>query len=364
MKGRAYTVVILAAALFIISVSSAPGQLTIRTIDVAGDSISKGFNAGSAFPCANADQENYNWLTSNTHGNFFCTAGSENVFSFAERLECDFGTNVFTANPNHAASGARMLSDFVNQANGIKTFLAGEPAPRLAAVFLGHNDNCSGTLTKSNTSCSSPDLDPGNYCRTKPGAFEREFRKGLEILMSVPNTRIGVVAPVRVSQLCNFGAKSNCQGAGNCQFLWGSVSICGSLTRDCSSTRIIDAYTTVKAYRDILMQVTAEYAAIPEGGNSRLVLIGGEMVGGATKAQGTTFLFTDGPWVYKFNADQLSCCDCFHPSATGQDALAKLMKNGLDCSRLQPCCKDTGDALTDGKCGRTETKRFYYRGLF
>src|SRR5207248_1738936 len=69
--------------------------------------------------------------------------------------------------------------------------------------------------------------------------------------------------------------------------------------------------------------------------------LGGEMVGGAAKAQGTTFLFTDGPWVYKFNADQLSCCDCFHPSATGQDALAKLMKNGLSCSRLQPCCKDT-----------------------
>ena len=57
MKEKAYAV-ILAVALLFITVSAAHGQLTIRTIDVAGDSISKGFNAGSAFPCANADQEN------------------------------------------------------------------------------------------------------------------------------------------------------------------------------------------------------------------------------------------------------------------------------------------------------------------
>ncbi len=234
----------------------------------------------------------------------------------------------------------------------------------LAVVFLGHNDNCSGVATKSNASCSSTDLDPANYCKTKPDSFERELRKGLDVLISIGNTRVGVMAPVRVSQLCNFGSKSNCQLAGSCQFLWGVVSICTSLTKDCSSTRVIDSYTTMKAYHDILQSVTAEYAAIPDFGTSPVVTIGGETVGGGVKAVGTTVLFSDGPWVYRFTADQISCCDCFHPSATGQNALARLMKSGLVCSRINPCCRDTGDPLTDGKCLVTDHKLKYYRGLF
>jgi len=341
----------------------AKAQLSIQAIDAAGDSITKGFNAASSFPCSNGDQEQYNWLTSDTHGASFCGSGSENVFSFLERMECDFNTNILAATPNHAASGARMLSDFVNQSNNIKTYLNAQTGQKLAAVFLGHNDSCSGNLTKTNASCSSADLDPANYCKTKPDSFEREFRKGLDVLMSVPNTRVGVVAPVRVSQLCNFGAKSNCQIGGTCQFLWGVASICQSLTRDCSATRVTDTFTTMRAYREILKRVTAEYAMIPNGGNSPVVIIGGEMVGGAVKAPGTDFIYSDAPWFYKFNADQLSCCDCFHPSGIGQDALAKMLKNGLSCSRLQPCCKDTGDDLADGKCTRTEVKRVFYRGL-
>ena len=125
----------------------------------------------------------------------------------------------------------------------------------------------------------------------------------------------------------------------------------------------MDTYTAMKAYREILKRVTAEYIAIPNGGSSPIVIIGGEMVGGATKAAGTDFIFSDAPWFYRFSADQISCCDCFHPSGIGQDQLAKLLKNGLSCSRLQPCCKDTGDDLADGKCTRTEVKRVFYKGL-
>jgi hypothetical protein len=341
----------------------AKAQLSIQAIDAAGDSITKGFNAANSFPCSNGDQEQYNWLTSDTHGTNFCGAGAENVFSFLERLECDLNTNILAANPNHAVSGARMLSDFVNQSNNIKTYLNAQTGKKLAAVFLGHNDNCSGNLTKTNASCTSADLDPNNYCRTKSDSFEREFRKGLDILMSVPNTRIGVVAPVRVSQLCNFGGKTNCQIGGTCQFLWGVANICSSLTRDCSAARVTDTFTTMRAYREILKRVTAEYASIPAGGTSPVVIIGGEMVGGAVKATGTDFVYSDAPWFYRFSAEQISCCDCFHPSGIGQDQLAKLLKNGLSCSRLQPCCKDTGDDLADGKCTRTEIKRVFYRGL-
>ncbi len=362
MNRRLFAVLCILGFLFVFS-TRADAQLSIQAIDVAGDSISKGFNASGA-PCTNGDQETYNWLTSDTHGTNLCGAGSENVYSFLERVECDFQTDIFTAFPNHAESGARMLSDFVNQANNIKTYLNAQSGNRLAAVFLGHNDNCAGTQTKTNASCPSADLDPNNYCRTRNDAFEREVRKGLDILMTVPDTRVAVNAPVRVSQLCNFTAKQSCQAPVSCQVLWNSVSICASLTRSCSSDRIIDTYTTMKAYRDILKSVTAEYAAIPIGGASRTVLIGGATVGGGVKAAGTNFVYSDAAWQYQFKSEQLSCCDCFHPSAVGQDQLGKMMKIGLSCSRITPCCKETGDPLVDGKCSRTETKRTYYNGIF
>ena len=128
--------------------------------------------------------------------------------------------------------------------------------------------------------------------------------------------------------------------------------------------RVVDTYTTMKAYRDILKNVTAEYAQISEGGASRIVFIGGEMVGGATRAAGANFVYSDAAWQYQFKAEQISCCDCFHPSVTGQDQLGKLAKNGLACTRLNPCCKETGDPLVDGRCARTESKRTYYNGLF
>ena len=343
---------------------SASAQLGIQAVDITGDSISKGFNASSAFPCSNGDQENYNWLTSDSHGSTFCGAGTENVFSVFERMECDAGANLITPFPNHAASGATLVNDFVTQAGNVSTYLSAQPATRLAVVFLGHNDSCSGTLTKTNASCSSSDLDPANYCKTKLDSFERELRKGLDILMSIGQTRIGVISPIRVSQLCNFGSKTNCQLFGSCQFLWGSVNICGSLTRDCSSARIVDTYMTMKAYHDILQKVTQEYAVIRIGGRSPVVMVGGQIVGGGLKTQGTVFVYSDVPWFYKFSSEQISCCDCFHPSGLGQNALASLLKNGLSCSRANPCCKDTGDALADGKCSTLNYRQTYYPGLF
>lgn len=354
---------VLLLSVFLFLATSATAQLTIDAIDAAGDSILKGFNAGNAFPCANGDQETYNWLTSDTRGGSFCGTGSEGVYSFLERLECELQRPIIGANPNSAASGSRMLSDFVNQANGVKTFLSSQSGQKLAVVFLGHNDNCSGSLTKTNASCTSGDLDPNDYCKTRPASFERELRRGLDVMMTTPGTRIGVMAPVRVSQLCNFAGKTNCQFGGTCQTLWNLVNVCGSLTRQCSDDRIADTFVTMSAYREILKRVTAEYAAIQPGGTSPVVVVGGQTVGGATLAAGVDFIYSDAPWFYKFNSDQLSCCDCFHPSGIGQDQLAKMMKTGLNCTRLQPCCRDSGNATADGKCTRTEVKRVYYRGL-
>lgn len=356
---------ILTASFCLIALSvSSLGQLNIRAIDVAGDSISKGYNAQSSSPCPNGDQEQYNWITSKTNGTANCALGAEGVFSVRERLECSLGTSIAGSNPNSARSGAQMLTDFLIQSNSIKSYLLTQNSPRLAAVFMGHNDSCAGTITKTNASCPSADQDPNNYCRTKPGSFEREFRKGMDILMSVSDTRIGVMAPVRVSQLCNFGSKSNCQLGGTCGLLWSLTNICGSLTRDCSDTRVTDNYNTMKVFRDILKNVSAEYAAIPEGGTSPVVIVGGEMVGGGIKAAGTHFVYSDAPWFYRFSSNQLSCCDCFHPSALGQDKIGELITEGMTCSVLTPCCRDTGNPVIDGKCTRREVKRIHYKGLF
>jgi hypothetical protein len=99
------------------------------------------------------------------------------------------------------------------------------------------------------------------------------------------------------------------------------------------------------------------------GGHSPVVQVGGATVGGAAMAAGTVVAFSDAPWNYKFRSEELSCCDCFHPSFVGQNVLGRIMKVGLTCNRLFPCCKETGDPLTDAKCLITEKKATYYRGL-
>jgi hypothetical protein len=57
------------------SVQPARDPATIASMDVCGDSISKGFNAQSRFPCPNTEQESYNWATSDTNGADVCGPG-------------------------------------------------------------------------------------------------------------------------------------------------------------------------------------------------------------------------------------------------------------------------------------------------
>jgi hypothetical protein len=351
----------------------------LSAMDAAGDSITKAFNAQSAPVCPNDDQEFLNWVTSDTHGADLCGAGSEGVFSQAERLECRRGADLVIAAPNSAKSGAQMLDDFVAQASRVAAFLRAQPSPRYVTVWLGHNDVCAGTIDKVNAHCPrGGDQDPNNHCRTTPAAFEREFRKGLDLLVPVPEVKVGVASLVRVSQLCSHQEKESCLFGGSsptCDELWQTAAIggpvfglehgiCGSLTRDCSDQRIIDAYETAKAYRDILARVTAEYAQIPVGGTSRVVTIGGQAVGGATKAIGVRLDFSDAPWVYKFKGEELSCCDCFHPSVAGQNTAARVLFDGFVCSAADVCCADTGDARADGVCAATDTSGRFVPGLF
>jgi len=352
----------------------APG---IQSMDACGDSITKAYNGQGAFPCPFTDQEQYNWATSDTHGARLCWAGPEGVFSQAERLECQQGkTLAYIANPNAAVSGADMLHDFANQANLAKSRLSNNPGPRFVPVLMGHNDLCGGTVWKYNFSCAAgSDQDRFNYCRTTPAAFEREFRKGLDILITTPDTHIGVASMVRVSQLCNHGSKQNCAVFTNCQRIWTEVAylgwifgrdngICGSLTVDCSDERVRDAYLTAQQYRDVLQRVSGEYSLVRPGSPSPVVFIAGQTVGGAVKATGVTMAYSDATWKYRFTSSQLNCCDCFHPSPSGQNAAARILFNGLTCRGQDDCCQDTGNPDLDGKCLVTDKRGTFYPGFF
>ena len=357
----------------------------IASIDAIGDSISKAFNAQDKAPCPHDDQESFNWATSITQVGAFCSHGGDRVYSQAERLECRQETMIVNADPNSAVSGAEMLNSAVSDPEMLKHFvdqtyksaalLGMRPAPRYVTVEMGHNDICSGTIERIQTECpAGGDQDPMNHCRTTEAAFEREFRKGLDVLITVPELKIGIAAPVRVSQLCNHAAKRNCSRLpGTCGSLWERVirldiretGLCGSITIDCSDERRLqDGYETAKAYRDIMERVSSEYAALPKGETSPEMEVGGETVGGKVKAAGTSLSFSNATWVYKFKSEQISCCDCFHPSFRGQDVAAQILFDGFTCGPTDVCCADTADPVSAALCAAEDTSGTFHPGLF
>lgn len=363
MRRKAPISAFVALGVFCAAVSPSRGALLADSISVSGDSISRGFDANTS-SCNYGDNVSRNWATGDNHGSTFCSAGSGGAFSAAEQLECFKGADI--TNFNHAASGAEMVDDFFNQTSGMRASLSAAPGPRFATVFLGHNDACTSTLSKTGNSCGG-DRDPNNYCRTTNAAFEREFRRGMDELIRIPSARIAVLALLRISQLCNLGGKNGCGptfGA-NCSVIWqiaglaedafGSGGICASLTSDCSNQRRIDMYNTVVGYNEVLQRVTAEYAAIPIGGTSAT---------GAVKASDVAIRYGDGTFFYKVEDADLSCCDCFHPSDLGQSKLAEFAWNGLQCSSANPCCGPSADPLTNARCDVSDTSTSYDGGFW
>jgi GDSL-like Lipase/Acylhydrolase len=335
-------------------------------MDAIGDSITKGFNAVSEGEvCPESELENRNWSTGDTHDGDLCSDGGEGVFSQAERLECVEKTRIMRADPNAAISGARMLTEFADESRAAAAFLAGQPEPRYVTILLGHNDVCGGTIDAVQTTCPhGGDEDRLNHCRTTPAAFERELRRGLDTLVGVPSLRIGIAAPVRVSLLCSHAGKALCVPGGTCRDLWTAAiaanvpderGICGSLTADCSDERVTAAYQMTKAYRDILATVAAEYAAVPENGRT---------AGGATKAPGVEIVFSDAAWRVRFDENDVSCCDCFHPSVQGQDRLARGLLEGVTCGNTDACCADTGNPAGDGRCLQEDQSGAFHGGFF
>jgi len=346
---------LLFGALFAHGADVAGATVLAESVTVLGDSISRAFNSDTS-DCNYGDNPSRVWATGDDHGGAFCDAGSDAIFSHGERLECSKGDHVTIF--NHAASGADMLNDFRDQATAAKLSLAASLGPRYIAIFMGHNDACTNTVSRTGNSCSG-DQDPSNYCRTTPAAFEREFRAGLDQLIQVSDARIFVMATARASELCSFSGMSGCGLTFGlpCGSVWSLpfVDICRSLTDDCSDQRIIDMYDTLVGYNQILDEVTAEYAALPVGGTSS---------GGAVKAPGVAMRFGDGSFYYKFRSGDVSCCDCFHPADQAQALIADFAYDGFACSPSEPCCEDSGNSLVDGRCDLEDHTSFYPGGFW
>ena len=113
-----------------------------------------------------------------------------------------------------------------------------------------------------------------------------------------------------------------------------------------------------------MARVSAEYAALAEGEASPEMTTGGETVGGAVKATGAFLSFSNAAWIYKFTSEQVSCCDCFHPSFIGQDTAARILFDGFTCSPTDMCCADTGDPVSDALCTAEDTGGTFHPGLF
>lgn len=341
----------------------AAAQVLVVSASATGDSITRGFDADTS-PCTYNDQPQRSFSTGVDHGISFCDAGGDGIFTHAERLECAEGDPV--ARFNDAETGAR-IDDFAEQAAAIAARSAAESGPFYVSVLFGHNDACTNVTRRTGNACGG-DRDPDNYCRTTPAAFERELRRGLDALVQIPGMRIAVLAVIRISQLCNFRDKDVCdplRGVFECELFWesgsrlaevfGSGGICASLTSDCSDQRRIDMYETVVGYNEVLQRVTDEYAALPAGAASPT---------GAVKAADVALRYVDSTFRYRIQSDDLSCCDCFHPSSRGHRKLAQFTWDDLVCSDEVPCCATTTDVLDAARCVGIDTTSVYRGGFW
>jgi len=361
-------------------------KLVIYT-DGSGDSLSVAYNAvRNGLPNTGSGESGLlNCPNGGMSGRSFaselattaCPPPSSNlVTSFAEQQNCVGSAGINMTSINTAVSGATMYSSFNSQAVTITNNLdkITRSGIRQVLIFMGHNDICNGEINK-NAACNNSDMEQNNYCRVSTQAFEREFRNGLDKLITRQNVTISVLAPARVAQLCRLGTQQMCQAAlylpqpNSCNAAWrargilGSNGICASLTNDCSDTRVIDAYTSQKAYVDILQKVNNEYDSIPVGSQSKAYTWNGKTVGGATKANGVRFIYSNAIWVSQLAPADVSCCDCFHASIKGQQRLADAAFKGTTCSSANPCCVDDKSPLENGKCTTSVATSGFYPGV-
>ncbi len=336
------------------------------SLAVLGDSITRAYNANGdqAFSpsCSWGDDLRYSWF-SNTGELGQCT--EHNVFSVAERTWCTGASPLAVG--NFAWNGAEMYTDAYDQAVSAKSWLASQGSNRLVAILLGGNDLCTNTVNVNQPCANDPTgrLDNTNHCRPKPATFEREVRRALDVLVTVPNAHIGVADPPRVSLLCrakdkSVGSNLRCSNIWQTATLFGASGVCRSVTQDCSPARIAKANEAFVNYRNAIQRVVAEYAAVAPG--AKIPANAAFGTGNVVKAPGVSLKRSEVFGKYLFESADINNCDCFHPYKTTQNKLAAWMFRGLQCSPTEPCVREVGDNYQDG-AGLNRDTSTYYSGL-
>jgi lysophospholipase L1-like esterase len=201
----------------------------------------------------------------------WATGTSAEVNSHAKRLGLPANAAF-----NNAKTGARM-ADLPAQARTA----VGERVDYVT-ILMGANDACR----------------PSEEEMTSPAAFEGQFREALGILRTgLPNARVLVVSLPDVGRMWETGEDELFARA-----VWSTAKICQSLLEDPQSTKPADldrrqrVRNRVTAYNAKLREVCATWQHC-------------RYDGGAVNAQ-------------RFDKNDLSHWDWFHPSAAGQRALA------------------------------------------
>lgn len=232
-----------------------------RSVAAVGDSITRGFDACSVL----SDCPEVSWATGSDDG----------VRSLAVRL---LGKErAATHSWNHAKTGARM-ADLPGQME-----VAAAKRPGLVTVMAGANDAC-----RSSVAAMTPVAD-----------FRASFQETLRTLRrESPKTQVYVASVPDLKRLWSEG-RTNALG----KQVW-KLGICRSMLAEpdaldaAASERRDAVQRRVVAYNDVMKDVCAK--------DRRCRYDGGAVFG------------------YRFDGEQLSHWDWFHPSKNGQARLAEI----------------------------------------
>ncbi|MGV9883405.1 SGNH/GDSL hydrolase family protein [Streptomyces sp. NPDC003006] len=234
---------------------------TPRSMAAVGDSITRGFDACSVL----SDCPEASWATGT----------DAQVRSLATRL---LGKKRAASHSwNHAKTGARM-ADLTGQVEQAVT-----ERPELVTVMVGANDACRSTAAGM----------------TPVGEFRADFEQAMRTLRrSLPKAQVYVASVPDLKRLWSQG-RANPLG----KQVW-KLGICPSMLADpddlgvAASERRDSVQDRVAAYNAVLEEVCDE--------DRRCRYDGGAV------------------FAYRFDGDQLSHWDWFHPSKDGQSRLAEL----------------------------------------
>ncbi|MGH4028040.1 SGNH/GDSL hydrolase family protein [Actinomycetota bacterium Odt1-20B] len=237
-----------------------------RSVAAVGDSITRGFDACSVL----SDCPEVSWATGSDAG----------VKSLAVRL---LGKDRAAKHSwNYARTGARM-SDLTGQVEQ-----AAAKRPELLTVMAGANDACRSSADQM----------------TSVSEFRADFEDALRALRrELPKTQVYVASVPDLKRLWSQG-RANPLG----KQVW-KLGICSSMLADAdamdakATQRRASVQDRVVAYNEVLKDVCAK--------DKRCRYDGGAV------------------FDYRFDGDQLSHWDWFHPSKDGQSRLAALAYRGI-----------------------------------